>query len=106
MEEIGIRLKKLRELNGLSQRQLAMKSGVSNAMICLIEKGRSRPSLSLLKSILDSIPLSVSEFFSRDRGPFAKIDGITDRDDALEKVFGFEKATLAGTNQPVCHSLN
>lgn len=64
MEEIGIRLKKLRELNGLSQRQLAMKSGVSNAMICLIEKGRSRPSLSLLKSILDSIPLSVSEFFS------------------------------------------
>jgi rubrerythrin len=38
--------------------------------------------------------MSVSEFFSRDRGPFADIDKIGDRDDALDKVFGFEKATL------------
>jgi rubrerythrin len=38
--------------------------------------------------------MSVSEFFSRDKGPFASIDRIADRDDALEKVFGFEKATL------------
>jgi rubrerythrin len=38
--------------------------------------------------------MSVSEFFSRDRGPFANIDKIGNRDDALDKVFGFEKATL------------
>jgi rubrerythrin len=38
--------------------------------------------------------MSVSEFFSRDRGPFASIDKIGNRDDALEKVFGFEKVTL------------
>lgn len=64
MDDIGIRLKKLRELHGLSQRRLAMQSGVSNAMICLMEKGRTRPSLGLLKRILDSIPMSVSEFFT------------------------------------------
>ena len=38
--------------------------------------------------------MSVSEFFSRDQGPFANIDKIGNRDDALDKVFGFEKATL------------
>ena len=64
MEDIGIRLKKARMAQGLSQRQLAKSSGVSNAMICLIERGKSNPSLGLLKNVLDVIPISVSEFFS------------------------------------------
>ena len=63
MEDVGIRLKKTREMHGLSQRQLARNSGVSNAMICLIEKGKSTPSLGLLKNILEAFPVSVSEFF-------------------------------------------
>ncbi len=38
--------------------------------------------------------MSIGEFFSRYQGPFADIDKIENRDDALEKAFGFEKATL------------
>ncbi len=38
--------------------------------------------------------MSISEFFSHSQGPFADIEKIENRDDALEKVFGFEKATL------------
>ena len=38
--------------------------------------------------------MSISEFFSHHGGPFEDIDKIENRDDALEKVFGFEKATL------------
>jgi len=38
--------------------------------------------------------MSISEFFSRYQGPFVDIEKIDDRDDALEKAFGFEKATL------------
>ena len=64
MDDVGLRLRRLRELHGLSQRQLARKSGVSNAMICLVEKGRTRPSLGLLKNILDAFPVSVADFFS------------------------------------------
>jgi len=64
MEDIGIRLKKVRVTHNLSQRQLAKSSGVSNAMICLIERGRNKPSLGLLKNLLDVFPISVSEFFS------------------------------------------
>ena len=64
MEDIGIRLKKIREKHKLSQRKLAKSSGVSNAMICLIERGKSKPSLGLLKNILDVFSISMSEFFS------------------------------------------
>ncbi len=64
MEDVGIRLKKVRELHDLSQRQLAKRCGVSNAMICLIEKGKSRPSLGLLKNILEAFPISIADFFS------------------------------------------
>jgi rubrerythrin len=42
--------------------------------------------------------MSASEFFSREQGPFANIEKIQNRDDALEKVFGFEKATLGFYN--------
>ena len=78
MEDIGIRLKKVRLAKGFSQRQLAKSSGVSNAMICLIERGKSNPSLGLLKNILDAISMSVSQFFS------------LELEDKPEKVF-FEK---------------
>jgi rubrerythrin len=38
--------------------------------------------------------MSISEFFSHHHGPFKDIDKIENRDDALEKAFDFEKATL------------
>lgn len=64
MQDVGARLKRVRSAQRLSQRQLARRAGVSNAMICLIEKGRSQPSLGLLKRILDAVPISVADFFS------------------------------------------
>ena len=64
MDDVGVRLKKARTKKGLSQRQLARLSGVSNAMICLIERDKSKPSLGLLKNILDVMEISISEFFS------------------------------------------
>jgi rubrerythrin len=38
--------------------------------------------------------MAISEFFSRYQGPFVDVDKIVSRDDALEKAFAFEKATL------------
>jgi len=38
--------------------------------------------------------MSISEFFSHHHGPFKDADKIENRDDALEKAFGLEKATL------------
>jgi transcriptional regulator with XRE-family HTH domain len=72
--EIGERLRQLRILNRLSQRKLAQQSGVANATISLIENNKLNPTVSMLKKVLDGIPIRMNEFFS-------------DQADAPEKVF-------------------
>ena len=63
-QAIGQRLKALRERHRLSQRQLARQSGVANATISQIESGKLNPTVSMLKKVLDGIPVRLSEFFS------------------------------------------
>jgi transcriptional regulator with XRE-family HTH domain len=66
MENIGLRLRKLRRARGLSQRKLAAAAGVSNASISLIENGRTDPSMGLLRRVLDCMGVSFAEFFASD----------------------------------------
>ncbi|MEX2200256.1 MAG: cupin domain-containing protein [Dongiaceae bacterium] len=61
--DVGARLRQLRQQAGLSQRELAKRAGVSNAIISLIEQNRSSPSVGLLKKVLDGLPLALGEFF-------------------------------------------
>ena len=63
-QEIGRRLKRIRTRLGMSQRQLARVSGVANATISQIEAGRLNPTVSMLKKVLDGIPISMSDFFA------------------------------------------
>lgn len=65
-QEIGRRLKAIRTRLGLSQRHLARVSGVANATISQIEAGRLNPTVSMLKKVLDGIPMPLSEFFADD----------------------------------------
>ncbi len=62
--EIGHRLKNIRTRMHLSQRQLGRQSGVANATISQIEAGKLNPTVSMLKKVLDGIPISLSEFFA------------------------------------------
>lgn len=64
--ELGERLRALRKLHGLSQRELARRAGVTHATISLIEAGRVSPSVSSLKKVLDGVPVSLAEFFTVD----------------------------------------
>ena len=68
-QEIGARLRTIREQLALSQRQLARQSGVANATISQVESGKINPTVSMLKKILDGIPMGLGEFFSDDRQP-------------------------------------
>ena len=63
-QDIGGRLKGIRMRLKLSQRQLARVAGVANATISQIEAGRLNPTVSLLKKVLDGIPISLAEFFA------------------------------------------
>jgi transcriptional regulator with XRE-family HTH domain len=62
--DIGKRLRYVRIQRGLSQRQLAKRSGVTNSAISLIESNRSNPSVGALKRILDGVPIGLAEFFA------------------------------------------
>jgi transcriptional regulator with XRE-family HTH domain len=63
-DDIGTRLKLVRQIFGLTQRELARRAGVTNGAISLIEQNRVSPSISSLKKILDGIPLSLADFFT------------------------------------------
>ncbi|MDX1430844.1 MAG: cupin domain-containing protein [Gammaproteobacteria bacterium] len=67
--DLGSRLRAIRKGLGLSQRELARRAGVTNATISLIEKNRTSPSVASLKKVLDGIPMTLAEFFSRDLPP-------------------------------------
>jgi transcriptional regulator with XRE-family HTH domain len=62
--DIAPRLREMRERNGLSQRALAKRSGISNATISLIESRKLNPSVAVLKRILDGIPMDLADFFA------------------------------------------
>ncbi|WP_189461980.1 cupin domain-containing protein [Jeongeupia chitinilytica] len=62
--DVGERLKLVRSRQGLSQRELAKRAGVTNATISLIEQNRVSPSVSSLKKVLEGIPMSLAEFFT------------------------------------------
>ena len=68
-EGIGERLRTVRQIYGLTQRELARRAGVTNGAISLIEQNRVSPSISSLKKILDGIPLSLADFFTLDFSP-------------------------------------
>jgi transcriptional regulator with XRE-family HTH domain len=74
--DIGVRLKAIRKAQGLSQRELAKRVGVTNSTISLIEQNKVSPSVSSLKKVLDGIPISLTDFFTADfkvltgAGPF------------------------------------
>lgn len=68
MLDVAQRLRSLRLERGLSQRELARLSGVSNGTISLIEKGRTDPTLGLMMKILEGVGVSVADFFAMPAG--------------------------------------
>ena len=62
--DIGGRLKEVREAQGLSQRDLAGKAGLTSSAISQIEQNKSSPSVASLKRLLDAIQMNLSDFFS------------------------------------------
>ncbi len=62
--DVGKRLKEVREMYGLSQRELAKRVGLTNSTISMIERDAVSPSISSLKKILEGVSLTVTEFFT------------------------------------------
>jgi transcriptional regulator with XRE-family HTH domain len=63
---VGARLRYLREVHALSQRELARRAGLNHGTIGCIEKETISPSVGSLRKILDSFPMTLSAFFALD----------------------------------------
>ena len=62
---VGSRLKALRLDRGLSQRDLAALSDMTNGSLSMIEQGKVSPSISSLEKILSVYEISLAEFFAQ-----------------------------------------
>lgn len=110
--DVGARLKQVRELHGLSQRQLAHRAGVTNGTISLIEQNRCSPSISSMRKVLQGVPMTLAEFFSTDLPPqeqiFFKKDDLIELSSMLVKgkvgqVSFRQVGDLRGRNLQVLH---
>lgn len=59
--EIGIRIRKYRELRGLSQKDLADLIGVSNSRVSNWEQGINRPNADIISDLCKALDVSPSE---------------------------------------------
>ena len=88
--DVGARLKTIRKMHCLSQRELAKRAGVTNGTISLIEQNRVSPSVSSLRKVLSGIPMSLGEFFATDFSATPKVffesDELTDLGDGQVRL--------------------
>lgn len=107
---VGTRLRVVRNLYGLSQRELARRAGVTHGTISLIESERVSPSVASLKKVLDGIPLSLSEFFTFDtresRRIFYSADELPDMGsgDIVFRLVGADRQQRAMTVLHECYA--
>lgn len=62
---IGKNIKKLREKKNIKQAELAEKTGVTQAMICQIERGTKNPSLQVGVDIAKVLDCTVEELLNK-----------------------------------------
>jgi transcriptional regulator with XRE-family HTH domain len=95
--DIGERLKTIRKMHNLSQRELSRRAGVTNSTISLIEQNRVSPSIDSLKKVLAALPMSLIDFFTMDMKP--KQDSFFGRDDLVELSDGGSSLLLVGATR-------
>ena len=65
-KEFGARVRKLRNVLGLSQEELAEKAGVHRTYIGMIERGEKNITLSNIEKIASALGVSVDKLFKKD----------------------------------------
>ena len=61
--KVGNRIKELRNKLGISQEELAFRSGVHRTYIASLEVGKRNISIATLEKIVKALEVSLSEFF-------------------------------------------
>ena len=94
-QNVGERLKALRNRYGLSQRA-ADRAGLTHGTVSHIERDKISPSIGTLRQILDAIPMTLSDFFA-DQSE-RETDFFYSKDDLLEVGSGGVSLLQIGKN--------
>lgn len=60
---VGKRLKYLRELQNLSQEEVAMKANITRAYLGQIERGEKNPTVTMVSKICNALEITLEDFF-------------------------------------------
>lgn len=94
MKSLQERLREERKLRGWSQKQLAVKAGVSQTTIADIERGRNQGS-TFLPNIAKALDLTVEELIKGSTGP-KKVVELTQQQSRTTSLKGFVKVPVVG----------
>lgn len=61
---VGEKIKQYRESKGMNQKKVAEYAGVSQAMLCQIERGTKNPSLQVAYNIAELLECKVEDFMA------------------------------------------
>ena len=64
IDDVGKRIKELRNNLGLSQEKLALKAGIDRTYLAGIENGKRNATLISLEKIVNALEVTLSEFFN------------------------------------------
>ena len=98
VDEIGRKIKTLRDIKKLSMRELAAMSAVSVSLISKIESGKVSPTVMSLQKLLDALNVDMYEFFSNraetdfsEQVHFKKRDMVKAEDNDRKWYYAFPK---------------
>ncbi len=80
-EEIGLRIRNLRNQNGLTQEELADRTELTKGFISQLERGLTAPSVSTLLNIVECLGTNLSDFFHEEND----LQIVYRKDDYFEK---------------------
>lgn len=63
-EKIGKRIKSIREIQGISQKDLAYSADLDRSYIASVENGRRNISIVYIEKIASAMKITISEFFA------------------------------------------
>lgn len=59
---VGKNIRRIREEKGITQASLAEQAGITQSMLCQIERGTKNPSLQVSKEIADALGCEIDTF--------------------------------------------
>lgn len=88
-EQIGNKIKNLRNQNGLTQQELADRSDLTKGFISQVERGQTAPSVATLADIIECLGSNLADFFNEEEDPQI----VFKPEDCFEKVDKAENST-------------